>query len=154
PSDEMSSAGAPSRPRADDDAAAAVRLPTITRTGTVMGTPAYMAPEQFLSEPTDERTDQFSFCVALYEALYGVRPFHGDSLLRLLQNVTEGQVRPPADDREVPAWVRRAVLRGLKVDPAARWPSMAPLIAALEDDPAARRRRRARTGAVVALVLA
>ena len=117
-------------------------LETLTRTGAIMGTPAYMAPEQIVGEATDERTDQFSFCVALYEALYGQRPFQGVSLLQLLHNVTEGDIEPVPENREVPAWIRRAVLRGLKADPAQRWPSMAPLIAALEDDPAARHRRR------------
>ena len=56
--------------------------------------------------------------------------------------MTEGVLEPTPEDREVPAWIRRAVLRGLKADPAQRWPSMAPLIAALQDDPAARHRRR------------
>ena len=129
-------------------------LETLTRTGTIMGTPAYMAPEQLVGDATDERTDQFSFCVALYEALYGERPFHGESLLQLLHNVSEGDLEPVPENREVPTWIRRAVLRGLKADPAQRWPSMAPLIAALEDDPAARHRRRLLAGGASALVLA
>ena len=117
-------------------------LGTLTREGVIMGTPAYMAPEQFLGEATNEQTDQFSFCVALYEALYGERPFGGDSLLRLVNNITDGKLRPAPENREVPAWIRRAVLRGVQADPAQRWPSMAPLIAALEDDPVTRQRRR------------
>ena len=129
-------------------------LETLTRTGAIMGTPAYMAPEQIAGDATDERTDQFSFCVALYEALYGGRPFRGESLLRLLHRVTEGELEPTPADREVPAWIRRALLRGLKADPAQRWPSMAPLIAALQDDPAARHRRRLLAGTAAALLLA
>jgi tetratricopeptide (TPR) repeat protein len=129
-------------------------LATLTRRGAIMGTPAYMAPEQIAGDATDERTDQFSFCVALYEALYGVRPFRGESLLQQLDNVTEGRLEPIPDDREVPAWIRRAVLRGLRANPAERWESMAPLIAALEDDPAARQHRRRLVGAAVALALA
>jgi len=66
--------------------------------------------------------------------------------------VTEGRLRPIPAERDVPAWVRRAVLRGLKADPAQRWPSMAPLIAALTDDPAARHRRRLLLGASLVLL--
>ena len=65
---------------------------------------------------------------------------------QLLGNVRRG-ARPVPENREVPTWIRRAVLRGLKADPAARWPSMAPLIAALEDDPGANRRRLLAGGA-------
>jgi formylglycine-generating enzyme required for sulfatase activity len=143
--------GAPAPPPVA--ATSGTRLDTLTRTGALMGTPAYMAPEQFMAEPTDERTDQFSFCVALYEALYGERPFTSESVFRLLNDVAEGRLQPVPDDREVPAWIRRAVLRGLKADPALRWPSMASLIAALEDDPAVRRRVwLLATAALVALV--
>jgi formylglycine-generating enzyme required for sulfatase activity len=129
-------------------------LETLTRTGAVMGTPAYMAPEQFLAEPTDERTDQFSFCVALYEALYGQRPFGGDNLLSLGASVTEGQFRPMPKDHEVPTWLRRALLRGLRTKPAERYPSMGALIAALLDDPAVKRRRRLLTAGAAAVVVA
>jgi formylglycine-generating enzyme required for sulfatase activity len=115
---------------------------TVTKAGVIVGTPAYMAPEQFVGERGDEQSDQFSFCVALYEALYGERPFSGDDPLDLSVNVTEGRVRPLPKDRGVPAWVRRAVMVGLKRDPASRWPSMAALIASLERPPGARLGRR------------
>ena len=75
-----------------------------------------MAPEQFLGERGDEKSDQFSFCVALYEALYGERPFAGDDMLSISVNVTTEQLRPLPKDRGVPTWVRRVILRGLKVD--------------------------------------
>ncbi|HXI57350.1 MAG TPA: bifunctional serine/threonine-protein kinase/formylglycine-generating enzyme family protein, partial [Polyangia bacterium] len=129
-------------------------LETLTRTGALMGTPAYMAPEQFLGERADERSDQFSFCVALYEALYGERPFAGDDLISLSVSVTEGQVRTLPKDRGVPTWVRRALLRGLRPNPGDRYPSMAWLIGALEDDPAIKRRRRLIAAGVVGVVLA
>jgi serine/threonine protein kinase/formylglycine-generating enzyme required for sulfatase activity len=128
-------------------------LESLTRTGAVMGTPAYMAPEQFLGEPTDARTDQFSFCVALYEALYGERPFAGETVLRLLRNMTDGTLQPVREERDVPAWIRRVLARGLSAGGAARWPSMAALIAALEDDPATRHRRRLLAGVAFALVV-
>jgi tetratricopeptide (TPR) repeat protein len=113
----------------------------LTQTGAMLGTPAYMAPEQFAGLRTDERTDQFSFCVALYEALYDQRPFAGDSFQALMNAVTSGEVEPAPPKTSVPGWMRRAVLRGLTVDPAGRHPSMAALLGALATDPTARRRR-------------
>jgi formylglycine-generating enzyme required for sulfatase activity len=132
----------------------AAALMTLTKTGAMVGTPAYMAPEQFLGERGDERSDQFSFCVALYEALYGERPFAGNDILSISVNVTTGELRPLPKDRGVPAWIRRLVLRGVKADPAMRWPSMAALIAALQDDPAVKLRRRLVAGGTIAAVTA
>jgi serine/threonine protein kinase len=129
------------------------KLDKLTRTGALMGTPAYMAPEQFLGEATDERTDQFSFCVALYEALYGERPFDGNTVIALSMSVTGAHFRPIPKERDVPAWVRRAVLRGLRIRREDRYPSMAALIAALEDDPAIKGRRRLATVGLVAVAL-
>src|SRR3954454_17707170 len=77
----------------------------LTRTGAMMGTPAYMAPEQFLGTETDARTDQFSFCVALYEALYGERPFSGSTMFALTTAVVKGQVREAPQSSKVPLWV-------------------------------------------------
>jgi tetratricopeptide (TPR) repeat protein/predicted Ser/Thr protein kinase len=130
------------------------RSTKITRTGAQIGSPAYMAPEQFLGRPSpDQRTDQFSFCVALYEALYGERPFGGQSLLALQVSVVEGAVRPAPSHSQVPGWIRRILLRGLAVDPAARFPSVATLLAALANDPARRTRRWALGGATAAVML-
>jgi len=122
----------------------------LTGTGVLLGTPLYMAPEQFLARPTDARTDQFSFCVALYEALYGQRPFPADSLQTLVGAVVAGRLRPPPQKTRVPAFLRKILLRGLEPDPAARYSSMRELIAALRADPA-RRRRTAAIGAAVAM---
>jgi len=113
----------------------------LTRTGELVGTPLYMAPEQFRSRPADARSDQFGFCVALYQALYGVHPFGGGKLGELITAVTTGRVRPPPPRSTVPAWLRRVLLRGLSVDPAARWESMEALLAALSRDPVRQRRR-------------
>lgn len=118
--------------------AASVDLDSLTRTGTMMGTPAYMAPEQHTGT-ADEHTDQFSFCVTLYEALYGTRPFAGENVAELLATAIYGEVRPAPKGDPVPRWIRDAVLRGLKADPAARWPSIAALLHALHDNPSRRR---------------
>jgi predicted Ser/Thr protein kinase len=127
----------------------------LTQTGAMLGTPAYMAPEQFAARRADERTDQFSFCVALYEALYDQRPFAGDSMLALMTSVTTGAVQPAPAKATVPGWLRRALVRGLAVDPEQRHRSMAALLGALTTDPTVRvRRLLAAAGVVACLVVA
>jgi eukaryotic-like serine/threonine-protein kinase len=126
----------------------------LTRTGAMMGTPAYMAPEQFLGTATDARTDQFSFCVALYEALYSERPFSGNSMFALTANVVQGNVKAPPENTKVPPWVRRIVLQGLSPNADQRFASMKALLEALEKDPAVARRRRAITVAALLLPVA
>jgi serine/threonine protein kinase/tetratricopeptide (TPR) repeat protein len=114
----------------------------LTRTGTSLGTPAYMAPEQFRNEPTDARTDQFSFCVALYEAIYGERPFLGATMQELSDAVCGGRLRPEPPGTSVPGWIRELLVRGLARHPAERWPSMNALLAEMEKQPAIASRRR------------
>jgi tRNA A-37 threonylcarbamoyl transferase component Bud32/tetratricopeptide (TPR) repeat protein len=126
----------------------------LTRTGALMGTPAYMAPEQFTGKKVDERTDQFAFCVALYQALYGERPFAGETVSALAASVIHGRAREPRRDSQVPGWVRRAVLRGIDVDPDRRFPRLADLIAALANDPAKRTRAWTIAGASMVVMLA
>jgi serine/threonine protein kinase/Tfp pilus assembly protein PilF len=110
----------------------------LTVTGSTLGTPAYMAPEQHAGRPTDARSDQFSFCVALWELLYGERPFAGRTLAALCVAVTKHELREPTDS-DVPGWLRKIVERGLAAEPRERWPDMDALLVALADDP---RRRR------------
>jgi len=122
----------------------------LTTTGMLLGTPAYMAPEQFMAGKVDPRTDQFSFCVALWEALYGQRPFAGDDFAGLAASVLQGRLRPPPRDARVPERVQAALRRGLAAAPDERFPDMAGLLAALA--PAKPRpRRRALAVAGVAL---
>ncbi len=123
----------------------------LTGTGILLGTPLYMAPEQFLAKTTDARTDQFSFCVTLYEALYGERPFPSDTFAVLVDAVSAGRVRDPVPKTRVPSFLRKLLLRGLAVDPAARHESMAELLSALGEDPL-RRRRTVMIGAVVGML--
>ncbi len=112
-------------------------LSPLTQAGTLVGTPAYMSPEQHAAHPVDARSDQFSYCAALYEALYGVRPFTGATLIELLANIHAGHLQPATVRRDVPPGLHAALVRGLAADPAARWPSMRPLLSAIA---AARRR--------------
>ncbi|MEO8549019.1 MAG: protein kinase, partial [Kofleriaceae bacterium] len=111
----------------------------LTATNSAIGTPFYMAPEQYLGEPVDGRADQFSFCVALYAAVYGVRPFAGDTLDELIATALRGQLTPPPAPERVPAKLRRALERGLGAVPDTRFPTMEALLAALVVDPPRRR---------------
>ncbi len=113
----------------------------LTAAGSVVGTPRYMAPEQHFARPIDGRADQFSFCVALYEALYQVRAFIGDSLPELARRKHEGELTEREGRGEVPAWMRKVIVRGLAGDPNDRYPSMRELLDELERDPTVRRRR-------------
>ncbi len=118
----------------------------LTGTGDVLGTPRYMSPEQHLGRPTDARADQFSFAVALYEALYGSPPFRGGDLDDLRANVLAGRLLLRARPRGVPRRIERALWRALSIEPAARWPSMDALLDAI----AAAARPRTRTRLLVA----
>jgi serine/threonine protein kinase/tetratricopeptide (TPR) repeat protein len=117
----------------------------LTVTGAVLGTPAYMAPEQHLGQAANALSDQFSFCVVLYEALYGERPFRGASRTEYAIHVNEGKIEPPPVGGGVPAWLRRIVVRGLAPKPDDRWPSMTVLLSELGRD-----RTRTWRGAAVA----
>jgi eukaryotic-like serine/threonine-protein kinase len=114
---------------ADDAADQEVSL---TDSGTVLGTLAYMPLEQLQGKEADARSDQFSFCVSLYEAVYGERPFEGSSTTALISSMTAEQTRPAPRGTTVPAKLRRVLLRGLSSDPAQRWPGMHVLLEALE----------------------
>ncbi len=104
----------------------------LTTTGAFMGTPAYMAPEQFMMRPTDGRADQFALCVALYEALYGHRPFKGRDIAELMSRTLEGLPGLPPEMPGLPLSVRQVIARGLAKNPDDRYPNMEALVAALE----------------------
>ena len=123
-----------------------------TATGAVVGTLAYMAPEQLTGGRADEKSDQFSFCVSLWEALCGQRPFAGADAAGLLASIEAGEIRDPR--RGIPARLIRQVRRGLAAALDARHPSMTALVAALERELARNRRRVALAVATVAAVAA
>ena len=112
----------------------------LTLTGSLAGTPAYMAPEQHRHQPTDARTDQFSFALALWEALYGQRPFSGTNRASLAFAVCSGELEPPPSGAKVPLRVQRALTRALSVEPADRFASMNALLAQLQSEPGWARR--------------
>jgi serine/threonine protein kinase len=126
---------------------AIVLTTTLTRTGTLVGTPAYMAPEQLGGGAADARSDVFSFCVALYESLYGERPFAGSTLPALRAAIEQGAVRAAPVLTSVPAGIRGVLLRGLRATPDARWTTTRALLQALREASAAPRRRRLTVGA-------
>jgi tetratricopeptide (TPR) repeat protein/tRNA A-37 threonylcarbamoyl transferase component Bud32 len=125
----------------------------ITSTGVLIGTPAYMAAEQHIGQPADARSDLFAFCVTLYQALYGERPFAGDDLPSLAGNVIRGRVKPAPAGAKVPSWLRRAVVRGLSPSPSERYASMSALLEHLNRQPGQIRRRWLALVAVPALLI-
>ncbi|MEM7155911.1 MAG: serine/threonine-protein kinase [Myxococcota bacterium] len=112
----------------------------LTETGALTGTPAYMGPEQFRGRTPDARSDQFAYCITLWEALFGERPFRGDTRARLAMAVCTGDIHEPAG-RDVPTFLRRALRRGLSIDRDERFESMDLLLTAIDRDPVRSRRR-------------
>jgi tetratricopeptide (TPR) repeat protein len=121
-----------------------------TASGALVGTPAYMSPEQITRRGADHRTDQFSFCVALFEALHGVLPFEGQTVAAVAFAITMGRVRALPKGSQVPAWIAPVLTRGLAVRPEERHRSMDALLAELSRDPARRRRGLAAAAVVLA----
>jgi len=123
---ELLAADAP-RPSADGTGSGELAL-ELTRAGMMVGTPAYMAPEAWQGQAVDSRSDQFSFCVALYEAVHGERPFAGEDVSILMREVLAGRVKTPRFGRRVPSRLREVILRGLENKPDERYPSMDALL--------------------------
>src|SRR5262249_23708987 len=101
---------------------------SLTKSGATLGTPAYMAPEQAQRGTASALADQFSFCVALYEGLYGERPFAGGSVSALREAALAGAFREAPKGTRTPLWLRRVVLQGLRAKPEERFPSMDALL--------------------------
>lgn len=98
-----------------------------TEVGTVVGTPIYMAPEQQEGRTTDARSDQYSFCLVLFEAVYGARPYAAREPAALLELKRAGPPQQPLR-HGVPRRIVELIARGLAPDPQQRWPSMHALV--------------------------
>lgn len=121
-------------PQAAQDAASssgALLVSPITQAGALLGTPLYMSPEQLGGESVGPLSDQYSFCVALYEALYGVTPFDASGFEALRGKVLFGKVKPPPLGTPVPKDIQEAIARGMSRNKEDRFASMAELLSAL-----------------------
>ena len=124
--------------------------PTLTSTGTLVGTPLYMAPEQLRGEPAGVPSDIFAFCGALYQALFHQHAFTDGDFAALRASVLQGELREPAHTYGVPISVRRALRHGLAADPAARPASLDDVL----DELAARPLRKILNGVAIVAALA
>ncbi|MBN1205816.1 MAG: serine/threonine protein kinase [Myxococcaceae bacterium] len=146
----------------DPESAEPLALAMPERDDIAVGTPQYMPPEQYMSTVVDQRADQFSFCASLYWALYRKRPFEPRKVAKTAAESSRsgtGTAEPwrklphavaahePPADAKVPAWVRKAVMRGLSVHPEDRFPSMDALLDALSQG----QRKAQRRGALAAV---
>ena len=121
----------------------------LTASGDNPGTPRFMAPELFAGHAATAASDQYSFCLALYFAVYGQYPFPRATWQDLLAELSAPEVWLPPEAQSVrPRWLASALRRGLAPNPEARFPSLEDLFAELAKD-----RRRARRGALAAVAL-
>jgi tetratricopeptide (TPR) repeat protein len=133
------------------------KRPALTAAGVVVGTPGYMAPEQFAGGDIDARTDQFAFCAALYEALHGERPFADFAFAGLASPADAPAPRRREPDPAYPRWLWDVVMRGLASAPERRFASMDDLLVELTRNRQRRRRLAiaavAATGAIAAAAI-
>jgi predicted Ser/Thr protein kinase len=105
----------------------------LTQTGTVMGTPNYMSPEQVQGKPVDGKADQFALAVVAYEMLTGERPFTGEQLTTVLYKIVSEDPPPPQHLNPTLGFaVSMVLLKALSKDSAKRYPACVEFIAALE----------------------
>lgn len=114
-------------------------LNNLTISGAVLGTPRYMAPEQFRGDPSDPSTDQFAFALVVFEALYGIEPFEGATFQELCVAVLGDKLVAPPEDSAIPQPIRHAISRALSNSQSDRFPSMDALLAALAPAPPKRK---------------
>jgi tetratricopeptide (TPR) repeat protein/tRNA A-37 threonylcarbamoyl transferase component Bud32 len=113
----------------------------ITLPGIMLGTPAYMSPEALYGKPTDPRSDAFSFAIALFEALYGVRPFEGETAPAVAAEMQLNRVRPPPRKTQVPRRIHELLLKALRANPDERFQTLRALLVQLGRRKSSRRRQ-------------
>jgi TolB-like protein/Tfp pilus assembly protein PilF len=106
----------------------------MTREGTILGTVAYMSPEQAAGRAVDSRSDVFSFGVLLYQMVTGQLPFRGDTSTSTLAKILETEAEPVSDIRQgLPSDLERVLRRCLQKEPNARYNDTRDLVAELRD---------------------
>ena len=126
-------------------------LASVTQTGAILGTPLYMAPEQFRGDAATAQSDQFAFAVALHEAIFGSRPFVGNTLASLYLAIEAGPVMPT--DLGNAAWLLPVLHKGLSFDPSKRFASMDDMSQHIAGAYRRRRRRPWLIGTAVAVTM-
>src|ERR1017187_4972988 len=134
----------------------------VTATGAIIGTPAYMAPEQAEGKLADHRADIYAFGLILYEVFTGTAAFHGDTPVALaLKQIRERPQSPRTLAPELPAHVEQTILKCLEKEPVERFQSVGDLLRALEGEPLPKTRKPVKSplrpwlfGAVAAILLA
>ncbi len=122
------------RPKIADFGVARRATSTLTRTGTLIGTPAYMSPEQITGHPVSGASDQFSFAVVLFRMLTGEQPFEGENPTTVMYKIVHEEPRLPRTfNEQLPEAIDRALVRGLAKDPAERYPSCVALAEAVRE---------------------
>lgn len=111
----------------------------LTQTGAIMGTPVYMSPEQHEGRSSDARSDQYSYCITLHEALYQQLPFAGESWDDLAVAKENCNITPAPSGTRVPRWLRSIIVRGLSTNPDERFPGMKDVLALIDAQRARRR---------------
>jgi eukaryotic-like serine/threonine-protein kinase len=103
-----------------------------TRSGDILGTPAYMSPEQISCKGVDNRSDLYSLGVILYELMAGRRPFMGNNLASLFKAITDHKTTPPIKaDPSIPKGLNAVILKAIEKDPNRRFQSGAEMVSAL-----------------------
>jgi serine/threonine-protein kinase len=105
---------------------------SLTRTGTIFGTPHYMSPEQALGRPLDHRSDIYSMGVIMYEAFTGRVPFEAESFMGILTKHITAQPTPPRElAPETPVEIEALILRAMAKEAGDRFQSMSEVLSAL-----------------------